>query len=393
MNTNNPKVFISYSRESDTHAERVLAFANRLRTDGIDVVLDRYKEFGPTEGWNLWMACVLREGGIVLIICCPSYYARIMGDAKPGTGQGVRWEGNLILQYLKESDTYNDRFLPVLFDDGNAKYIPDPFRSFQYYTLKGEDGYNQLYRRLTDQPAISIPPLGPIKALAPNETKTDFFSSASHPATPPKPRNIPSSIKNYFKGREPFLEQIRKTLAEAGHKGQHRAAAITATVATVHGLGGIGKTRVAIEYAHRYAGEYTALLFVQADSPDSLKANLAKLCGPFVLDLPEKVAKELDVQVAAALRWLQQHPGWFLIFDNVDTKEAAKAVEDLLSKLSQAGQVLITSRIGHWSKAVQSLALDVLAEQDAADFLLLRTDERRRKSPDDPAQARTLAFA
>jgi tetratricopeptide (TPR) repeat protein len=211
--------------------------------------------------------------------------------------------------------------------------------------------------------------------------------------TASKPRNIPSSINKYFKGREPFLEQIHKVLSESGQAGQRRAAAITAPVATVHGLGGIGKTRVAVEYAHRYAEEYTALLFVPADSPANLDANLAKLCHSDVLDLPEKDAKELDIQTATALRWLKQNPGWFLIFDNADTKEAVEAVENRLPQLAQAGRILITSRIGVWPNSVESLPLDVLAEQDAADFLILRTEKNRCKASDDPAQALALANA
>ena len=107
------------------------------------------------------------------------------------------------------------------------------------------------------------------------------------------------------------MQQIRDTLGRVDHRGHQRFAAITAsaTAATVHGLGGIGKTRAAIEYAHRHADEFTALLFVRAESPASLQQNLASLCGSLVLDLPEKEARETEVQVAAVLRWLQQHPG------------------------------------------------------------------------------------
>src|SRR5579859_3444379 len=74
------------------------------------------------------------------------------------------------------------------------------------------------------------------------------------------------SLGTLFKGREEFLETIRTTLSEADHRGHRRVAAIiaSASAATVHGLGGIGKTRAAIEFAHRYADDYTALLFVRA---------------------------------------------------------------------------------------------------------------------------------
>ena len=97
------------------------------------------------------------------------------------------------------------------------------------------------------------------------------------------------------------------------------------------------------------------------------------------------------MQVAAVLDWLQRHPGWFLILDNVDTEEAATAVQALLARLTRAGQVVITSRLGNWEGAVETLALDVLSVEAAADFLLERTEGKRRKQSDDAAQARVLA--
>jgi tetratricopeptide (TPR) repeat protein len=210
-----------------------------------------------------------------------------------------------------------------------------------------------------------------------------------------KPNNLPfKSIGHLFKGRDEFLNQIRTVFGPVDpHRGHQRVAAITASAsaATVYGLGGIGKSRAAIEYAHRHAGDFTALLFVRADSPSSLQQNLAALCGPLVLNLPEQAVRETETQVTAVLAWLQRHPSWFLIFDNVDSEPAAHAVENLLSQLSPAGQVLITSRLSGWSGAVETLALDVLAESDAAAFLLERTDVRRRKQPDDSQQALHLA--
>ena len=208
-----------------------------------------------------------------------------------------------------------------------------------------------------------------------------------------KVNNLPyKSLGALFKGRDAFLDQLRTTLGQADFRGHQRVAAITAaaSTATIHGLGGVGKTRAAIEFAHRHAADYTAMLFVTADSPQGLQQNLAGLCGSLVLNLPEKDERETEVQVAAVLQWLQRHPGWFLIFDNVDNDEAADAVQQLLTRMSPAGQVLITSRLSNWPGAVEALALDVLAESDAADFLLLRTESRRRKTPDDASQARGL---
>ncbi|TWT94435.1 tetratricopeptide repeat protein [Stieleria varia] len=199
-----------------------------------------------------------------------------------------------------------------------------------------------------------------------------------------KPQNLPI-VGSLFKGRDEFIKQLRSVLVD---KPTH-IAAVTAKQA-IHGLGGIGKTRVALEYAKRYSHEYTALLFITADSPANLQRNLANLCGALVLNLPEKDAIEQEVQVAAALRWLREHSGWFLIVDNVDTPDVAVEVESLLQKLD-SGHVVVTSRLSQWGDAVQELSLDVISEPAAQDFLLERTAGKRKSTPADEADALTLA--
>jgi hypothetical protein len=76
----------------------------------------------------------------------------------------------------------------------------------------------------------------------------------------------------------------------------------------IHGLGGVGKTRLAVEYAWRYQADYTALLFVFADTAANLRRNLAALTEP--LRLPQQEAQEEEVRVAAVLRWLEDKNGW-----------------------------------------------------------------------------------
>lgn len=140
----------------------------------------------------------------------------------------------------------------------------------------------------------------------------------------------------------------------------------------MHGLGGVGKTRLAVEYAWQHADDYTAVLFVTADSPENLRRNIAELVGPNVLNLQEQSTTEEEVREAAAIRWLQQNPGWCLILDNVDNEKTAEFIEQLLSRL-QGGDVLITSRLGRWSDSVESLELDVLDDDASANFLLEKT--------------------
>ena len=143
------------------------------------------------------------------------------------------------------------------------------------------------------------------------------------PPTPPPPpmaaahapSNLPfPSLGPLFKGRDAMLAQLRATLA------QSRNAAVTGRA--LHGLGGVGKTRLAVEYAWRYRGDYAALLFVPAQDSNALEKGLAELAAANVLDLPEKDAPQQDARVAAGQRWLSGHPNWLLICDNVDDAAA-----------------------------------------------------------------------
>ncbi|WP_324673092.1 tetratricopeptide repeat protein [Hymenobacter sp. GOD-10R] len=207
-----------------------------------------------------------------------------------------------------------------------------------------------------------------------------------------KINNLPyGSLGNLFKGRDSFLQEINKTFGGITFQGHQRIAAITtqAKTATMHGLGGIGKTRAAIEYAHMFENEYTAILFVVADSVATLFANIAALCN--TLKLQEQTENDQEVRLRAVLQWLQQHPGWLLILDNVDTDETALAVEKMLGQIHSAGQVLITSRLRNWSGAIVPLEMNVLDVSDATDFLLERTDIHRRKSADDQICAEAIA--
>ena len=200
------------------------------------------------------------------------------------------------------------------------------------------------------------------------------------------PHNLPyDSLGTLFKGRTGVLAAIRANVCSD----TEQATAIVAKQA-IHGLGGIGKTRLAVEYAWQHRTDYVACLFVTADSPENLERNLAELCGARVLNLPEQTAQEQEMQVVAALRWLDQQPDWLMILDNVDTPEAAEAVDRLLPAL-QSGHVLITSRRTDWGNSIHTLPLDTLSEDDAVAFLLEKTAAQRTTTDTDAAAARTLA--
>ena len=166
---NAPRVFLSYSHDSDEHAARVLALADSLCDGGIDVILDRYVHPVPVEGWPRWIDRNLDEAKFVLIVCTETYRRRVMGLEEPGKGLGVRWVGSLISNRIYHDEPSGSRFIPVLLPGAEPAHIPDPVRGHNHYRLATFDltdpGYEALYRHLTDQPATLRPGLGSIQIL------------------------------------------------------------------------------------------------------------------------------------------------------------------------------------------------------------------------------------
>jgi hypothetical protein len=175
-----------------------------------------------------------------------------------------------------------------------------------------------------------------------------------------------------FTGRKDLLARLRQALTFG------QPAALTQAI---HGLGGVGKTQLAVEYAYRHAADYELVWWVRAEEPAALAADYAALARP--LDLPEKDEPDQRLVVQAVRRWLGQHDGWLLVFDN------ARRPEDLRPYLPSggAGHVLVTSRNPHWRALASSLTVQVMERAESVAFLLKRTDQT------DEAAASQLAEA
>lgn len=354
-----PRVFISYSHDSNEHADRVLAFANQLRGGGIDAILDQFEEFGLIEGWTRWMTKHIRDADFVLMICTEPYYRRVMGDEEPGTGQGVRWEGNLIFQYINDADTKNRRFIPVLFDNGQKAHIPDPIRPFQYYHLKGPADYDRLYWLLTNQRSTSPAPLGPIKKLPPKERRQDFFSGTQ--AAPEPPHNIPREGPVKFVGREQTLKEIAQKLKGGG----------PTAITSVAGMGGVGKTELAIRYARRHLADYPGgVCWLRARETEIAGQILNFFLTHFKLQPPDTLKDGADRVEYCWTHWPQE--GQVLLI--LDDATHWDYVDPYLPK-SDRFHVLVTTR--QTFTGIQPIDLDVLPPGDALDLLKSLAGEAR----------------
>ena len=194
------------------------------------------------------------------------------------------------------------------------------------------------------------------------------------PTAPRTIHNLPFRQNPLFIGRSADLKNLRKKLQIIGY-------------VAIHGLGGVGKTHLAVEYAWQHLGDYDAVLWVKAESAEVLDAGLAALASLF--DLADADEGEQAVQTKRVLRWLGSHERWLLIADNADADAAANAIGDRLPP-NLPGHVLITSIINNWPVNIQDLTLDLLSPDDATRYLLDRVTKRRHSAGDETA-ARSLA--
>ena len=163
-----------------------------------------------------------------------------------------------------------------------------------------------------------------------------------------------------FTGRADLLAALRAALTSG------RPAALTQAL---HGLGGIGKTQLALEYAYRHLPDYDLVWWLRAEDSITLASDLAALATP--LFLPERREPDQSVVVAAVLRWLEGHGRWLLVYDNAPDPATVKPY----LPRAGAGHVVLTSRYTAWRGHADPLTVPVLPDPEAVAFLLARTGQ------------------
>jgi tetratricopeptide (TPR) repeat protein len=209
-------------------------------------------------------------------------------------------------------------------------------------------------------------------------SERDDADRAGATAAAKKPWNVPYRRNPHFTGRDAALARLHCELTGSADAG-------LLPKAVVSGLGGIGKTQIAVEYAYRFRDDYAAVFWVRSDNRLEATTSFCEIAA--LLALPESRLNNQQEVETAVKRWLEANPGWLLIFDNADRPAD---IAPLMPK--EGGYVLVTSRAQVFDaiKVSTPLPLEVLRVEEAQRFLMERTG-RSAASEDEQKAAQQIA--
>ncbi len=242
----------------------------------------------------------------------------------------------------------------------NAAYHDYAARASALYALSFIRAYvtNERLPQLVG-PSNRTEPDAPLATQKQQSLQVQKTSARSAPFPPVW--NVPYRYAFFFTGRERLMEHIFANFASTHDSGTTPPQALT-------GLGGLGKTQTAVEYAYRYRRQYQTVLWIRAETEEELLVNFKSAAD--LLNRPAAHLRQRESLLASMQEWFRTTADWLLIFDNADN---LALVEPFLP-VSARGHVLLTSRAVAMGSLAQPLALTPLTPDDGALCILRRAN-------------------
>jgi hypothetical protein len=331
--------FVSYASVDRAWAEWV---AWQLVEAGYTVELDVW-DWGPGRNFVTAMSDALDRAARVVALFSAAYFERSRYTTEEWSALVVHVPGG-----------EQDRLIPVRVEEVAAEQVPALLRPLLSCDVFGVD-VAQARRRLLEAVAGPRRPDG--EPVFPGRGAAGALgrlggSGPRLPGSVPRVWNIPARNPQ-FTGRDQMLVGLREVLT-----GGDRA-----VVQALAGMGGVGKTQLAAEYAWRFAGAYELAWWVDAEQAGLIGDQFAALGAALGCVQP---GAPVDGVREAVLGELRERGRWLLVFDNAQTPE------DVAGWLTGGGHVLITSRQHRWAQVAAPVEVDVLARDESVALLTSR---------------------
>jgi tetratricopeptide (TPR) repeat protein len=323
--------FISYTRFDVEWAQWI---ATQLEQAGYRTFV-QVLDIRPGQDFMHEMQQAATQAARTIAVVSPSYLASPFGEAEWRTA------------FANDPSGARRRLIPVrITADGPTGLLT----TRAYIDLVGCDADTARARLLA---GVQTTRTRPTAVSFPGQTLDARPPAAAFPGRTLTLSNLPARHSS-FVGRAELLEQLRRRLQQA-------AASDVLPVEAIHGLGGIGKTELALEFAQRYRSDFDILWWIPAQLPSSAAASLTMLATK--LGIP--TAADQQTMIDALFENLLLRERWLLIYDNV---EQPTALRGLLPTAGQ-GSVLVTSRWSIWRPHADPLPIDILHRRESIKLL------------------------
>jgi tetratricopeptide (TPR) repeat protein len=308
--------------------------------------------------WAQWIAGVLAERGIRVLsqLSLAGAGGDSRGEAEFGVTSAGRTIAILSASYLRSPQAQGVWDAISTLDPSGAarRLIPvrvgevpleQPFSTRTMVDLTHRDASqatDELLKALGSPPKLTDPALAPKTPLP------------RYPRTIPPVWSMPGR-NHWFTGRAEVLEQLHAQLLGSGK-------AVVMPVA-LHGLGGVGKTAVAVEYAHRYMADYDVVWWISAEDRNLINPALGELAERLGLKAGDEYG-EAAAAAREALRLGRPYDRWLLVFDN------AEEPADLQGYFPGGpGHVIVTSRNPAWASVADPVDVNVFSRVESVEHL------------------------
>src|SRR5215475_7309308 len=326
------KIFVSYSHHDSEWLKRLQVHLRPLEREGLVELWDDTKIQSGAQ-WRKEISKALDSACVAILLISADFIASdfIADEELPRLLAAAEEDGVKILSVILSPSRYEKIDSLARFQSVNPPSKP----------LISMDKWEQ--EALLDKLSEDV-----VQAIDGTPKKSERAERAEDRQV----SNLPFPRNRFFTGRDDLLNGLQMGF----RSGQW--------VQTLNGLGGIGKTQTAIEYAYRYSGDYKAVLWCKAHSKKSLTSDFVAMAK--VLELQEKNAENQDEAIKAVKRWLERNAKWLLVLDNVDDPGMVSRIIPVKSN----GHVLLTTQLAEAiDRSAAPLSIEKMSTEEGALFL------------------------